>query len=181
MHRTKCTAIIKSVLAPYFREELKENIGKSPYSLYLDEDRRQPEIVSKLLCICVKYRSQKHGKFVSTSLGLVELLDTNANGILDAIVAFLRECGLDIKNMVGIATDGASVMVGKNDSVFTLLRQKQSSVQLTAMFATYWILLLTKLEYMIIETYNWFAHSAKCQNDYKNIYKTINDGGCPLN
>ncbi len=37
MHRTKCTAIIKCVLAPHFREELMEDIGESPYSLYLDE------------------------------------------------------------------------------------------------------------------------------------------------
>lgn len=128
MHRTKCTAVIKSVLAPHFRDELTEDIGESPYSLYLDETTDIS--VSKLLCICVKYRSQKHSKFVSTYLGLVELLKANANGISDAIVAFLGECGLDIKNMVGIATDGASVMVRKNHSVFTLLKQKQPSLLL---------------------------------------------------
>ncbi|RXN16691.1 interferon-inducible GTPase 5-like protein [Labeo rohita] len=91
------------------REELREDIGESPYSLYLDETTDIS--VNKLLCICVKYRSVKHRKFVSTHLGLVELLDCNANGISDAVVAFLREYGLDIKNLVGIATDGASVMV----------------------------------------------------------------------
>jgi len=32
--------------------------------------------------------------------------------------------------MMGIATDGASVMVGKKHSVFTLLKQIQPSLQL---------------------------------------------------
>ncbi len=131
MHRTKCTAVITSVLAPHFREELKKDIGESPYSLYLDETTDIS--VNKLLCICVKYRSQEHNKFVSTYLGLVDLLSGDAQGISDAILLFLSECGLDIKHMVGIATDGASVMVGKNHSVFTLLKQKQPSLQLILM------------------------------------------------
>lgn len=29
MHRTKCTSVIKSVQAPHFREELREEIGKN--------------------------------------------------------------------------------------------------------------------------------------------------------
>ena len=98
MHKTKCTAVITSVLAPHFREELREDIGESPYSLYLDESTDVS--VNKLLCICVKYRSRKHGKFVSTYLGLVNLLSADACGISDAIVTFLCEFGLDIKDMV---------------------------------------------------------------------------------
>lgn len=186
MHRTKCTAVITSVLAPHFRDELKEDIGESPYSLYLDESTDIS--VNKLLCICVKYRSQKHGKFVSTYLGLVNLLSADACGIADAIVTFLGEYGLDIKNMVGIATDGASVMVGKNHSVFSLLKEKQPSLQLIRCVChsldivanKAMQLLPSNLEYMIRETYNWFAHSAKRQSDYNSIYRAINDGGCPL-
>lgn len=41
-------------------------------------------------------------------------------------------------------------------------------------------LLPSNIEYMVRETYNWFAHSAKRQYEYKNIYETINNGGCPL-
>ncbi|KAE8280143.1 hypothetical protein D5F01_LYC22285 [Larimichthys crocea] len=186
MHRTTCTAIITSVLAPHFREELKEDVGESPYSLYLDETTDIS--VNKLLCICVKYRSQKHNKFVTTYLGLVDLLSADAQGISDAIVSFLSECGLDIKHMVGIATDDTSVMVGKHHSVFTLLKQKQPSLQLIRCVChsldivahKAMQLLPSNVEYMIRETYNWFAHSAKRQSDYNSVYKTINDGGCPL-
>ena len=57
-------------------------------------------------------------QFVSTYLGLVDLLSADAQGIWDAIVAFLSESGLDIKHLVGIATDGASVMIGKKSLRF---------------------------------------------------------------
>ncbi|KAE8288359.1 hypothetical protein D5F01_LYC12228 [Larimichthys crocea] len=90
--------------------------------------------------------------------------------------------------MVGIATDGASVMARKHHSVFTLLKQKQPSLQLIRCVChsldivanKAMQLLPSNVEYMIRETYNWFAHSAKRQSDYNSVYKTINDGGCPL-
>ncbi len=186
MHRTKCTAIIKSVLTPHFREELMEDIVESPYSLYLDESTDIS--VNKLLCICVKYHAKKHNKFVSTYLGLVELRDADAKGISDTVFAFISQNGLQIKNMMGIATDGASVMVGKHHSVFTLLKQTQPNLQLIRCVChsldivanKAMQLLPSNIEYMVRQTYNLFALSAKRQYDYKNIYETINNGGCPL-
>lgn len=37
LHRTKCTSIIKKVLAPHFEEELKIEVGENKYSLLIDE------------------------------------------------------------------------------------------------------------------------------------------------
>lgn len=37
LHRTKCTYIIKNVLAPHFREDLRNDIGSAKFSLILDE------------------------------------------------------------------------------------------------------------------------------------------------
>ncbi|KAL4716426.1 hypothetical protein ACJJTC_015854 [Scirpophaga incertulas] len=37
MHRTKCTEVIKNVLAPHFVEELRKDIGQQKYSLIIDE------------------------------------------------------------------------------------------------------------------------------------------------
>ena len=63
MHRTKCTAVITSVLAPHFREELKEDIGESPYSLYLDETT---DISVNKLCFCDQYFTHmQRSKFVT--------------------------------------------------------------------------------------------------------------------
>lgn len=125
---------------------------------------------------------------MSTYLGLVELLDADANGIVDAIIDFLQANALDIVNMVDIATDGASVMVGRQHSVYTLLKQRQPNLQLIRCVCHSLDIVAQKamqqlpsnVEYMIRETYNWFAHSSKHQNDYRTLYETINNGGCPL-
>ncbi|CAH2096404.1 unnamed protein product [Euphydryas editha] len=36
------------------------------------------------------------------------------------------------------------------------------------------------IEFLIRETYNWFAHSTKRKNEYQEIYETINCGEAPL-
>ncbi|XDV39300.1 hypothetical protein PO909_008556 [Leuciscus waleckii] len=89
--------------------------------------------------------------------------------------------------MVGIATDGASVMVGRHHSVYTLLKQRQPNLQLIRCVCHFLDIIAHKamkqlpsnIDYLIRETYNWFSHSAKRQTDYKAIYETVN-GGSPL-
>lgn len=61
IHRTKCTLLIKKVLAPAIRHEIVKDICKhnSYYSLIVDESTDIS--VNKYLCICVKYFSEtKH-------------------------------------------------------------------------------------------------------------------------
>jgi len=36
------------------------------------------------------------------------------------------------------------------------------------------------IDYLIKEIYNWFSHSTLRQAQYKNLFKTINDGRGPL-
>ncbi len=166
IHRTKFSAVIKSVLAPYFRDELRQVIGNSHYPF---TSTKQPTFLwTSYLCICIKYCLKKHTRFVNSYLGLVELLDADANGKVDAIIGFLHANMLDIANMVGIATDGASVMVGRQHSVYTLLKQKQPNLQLIRCVCHSLHIVAQKamqqlpsnIEYMIRETYNWFAHSS---------------------
>ena len=73
----------------------------SLHTLYLD--KITDVSVTKLYAICmyhVGYRSLKPGKFISTYLRLVEIVDANPNGISDAIVTFLIQCGLGIRNIL---------------------------------------------------------------------------------
>ncbi|KAF0752309.1 DUF4371 domain-containing protein [Aphis craccivora] len=91
--------------------------------------------------------------------------------------------------MVGIGTDNASVMVGINMGVYQKLKEDNStfvpvpcvchSLQL-AIKAAADETLPRHLEFLIRETYNWFSHSTIRQNQYKLLYKTINDGHNPL-
>ncbi|KAJ1200812.1 hypothetical protein NDU88_004633 [Pleurodeles waltl] len=185
MHRTKCTALITSVLGPYFKDEMLKDIGSSPYSLLIDESTDIE--VKKLLGICVKYFSIKHKKLVSTFLGMLGLNQACAEDIANAVFSLLESCNLETENLIGIGTDEASVMCAKQHSAFTLLRDKQPSLQLVRCICHSLDIIAKKairsipsnVEFMIRETYNWFSTSPKRQDDYRELYLTL-DGGLSL-
>ncbi|OQR85442.1 hypothetical protein ACHHYP_11820 [Achlya hypogyna] len=65
-----------------------------------------------------------HGATVATRmLALVELADGTAKTIVDVILATLEKHDLDIANLVGFASDGASVMIGRIKGVATWLEK----------------------------------------------------------
>jgi hypothetical protein len=88
-------------------------------------------------------------------------------------------CG---ENLVGIGTDGANVMCGSHHSVVSLLQRTWPnvihikcvcySVDLIAKSAVRQAL-PTHIEYMICESYNWFAHSAVHLSAYQDVAKLV--------
>ncbi|CAH0562948.1 unnamed protein product [Brassicogethes aeneus] len=144
IHRTKCSEIIKNVLAPYFAQRLSEDIGDLPYSLLIDESNDISVI--KYLGCSIRYFSQKSSKIVCTSLGLGQLESANADGIIQCLLLILKKYNLKIENMQGLDTDNASVMTGVNNGVYkklqtynptlVLIRCVCHSLQLASSYAT---------------------------------------------
>ncbi|CAG4936527.1 unnamed protein product [Parnassius apollo] len=187
MHRTKCTYVIKNILASHFTELIKNDIKEQPYSLLIDEST--DIAVQKYLGLIVIYYSTTHEKIVSTCLDLAELDACNAEGIVSAIKRTLKHFDLRIENLMGIGTDNASVMVGVSNEVFVRLKQEIPHLVLVrclchslqlAISAAAKEFLPRNLEFLIRETYDWFARSSSRQVIYKELYKSINDGQKPL-
>lgn len=187
MHRTKCTYVIKNILASHFTELIKNDIKDQPYSLLIDEST--DIAVQKYLGLVIIYYSTTHEKIVSTYLDLAELDACNAEGIVSAIKRTLKHFDLRIENLMGIGTDNASVMVGVNNGVFSRLKQEIPHLVLVrclchslqlAVSAAAKEFLPRNLEFLIRETYDWFARSSSRQVIYKELYKSINDGQKPL-
>ena len=119
----------------------------------------------------------------------IQLEECNAEAICKAIKASLIKNGLNIKNLVGIGTDNASVMTGQNSGVYARLKNEIPnlvlikcvchSIQLAVSHSAAEAL-PRNLEFRIKETYNWFAHSTIRENKYNNIYSTINEDKLPL-
>ena len=66
MHRTKCSALVKNVLAPFFKKELKNDLKDAPFSLMVDEST---DISStKLLGVSVRYFSERMKRIINTFL-----------------------------------------------------------------------------------------------------------------
>ena len=57
LHRTKCMSLIKNVIPLALFDDLLDDIGGAKYSLLIDETTDVS--VTKHLCMCVKYFSQK--------------------------------------------------------------------------------------------------------------------------
>ncbi|CAH2084734.1 unnamed protein product [Euphydryas editha] len=189
LHRTKCTNIITDVLCPYFKDLLIKDIGKGPYSLILDESTDIS--VTKQLGVIIKYLSEERSEIVSTFLGLQQLQSSNAKSIVDALISLISDLNLDIKNLMGIGTDNASVMVGINNGVFKILKEEYDlphlvlnrcvchSIQLAVSYASQETI-PRNIEFLIRETNNWFCLSPSRQDAYKEIYEKINVGERPL-
>lgn len=121
LHRTKCTGILKNMIYPYFKSNLKENIGSSVYSLLLDESTDIS--VNKQLGASIIYYSEFKKSIISTFLNLIELESGTAVSVIKGIKRILLLYELDILNMRGIGCDNASVMVGQHSGVFALLQK----------------------------------------------------------
>lgn len=88
MHRTKATAILKNIIAPNFKFDLRTDVGDSFCSLLIDESSNIA--VFKQLGICIIDFSMLKRKVVSTFLKL-KLLEDDAQSIVKAIKNTLTE------------------------------------------------------------------------------------------
>ncbi|KAJ4441525.1 hypothetical protein ANN_11381 [Periplaneta americana] len=186
LHCTKCSGLIRNILFQHFKSELQSDIDSGHFSLLIDESTDIS--VVKLLAVCIVYYSKQQHTIVSTFLGIVELEQGNADCIVSAIKSLLSDYGLDIKQMRGVGTDNASVMVGINNGVYQKLKQEVGnlvlipcvchSVQLAVSSAAE--MLPRNVELLISETYSWFSKSSSRQITYRFLFQAINDGVDPL-
>lgn len=186
LHRTKCTCLIKKVIAPTYLKALVSDMKDSPFSLIIDESTDIACV--KHLCVCVRYYSPSHNKIVSQFLGLIPVTSTTAVSLYQHIKDFFSEICVSLTQCFAIGTDGASNLCGRNHSVYQLM--KQDIPNLILMKCTCHSLHLacshasdempSNIDYMLRETYNWFHRSALRREDYMKIHRLINDGKDPL-
>ncbi|CAF1213615.1 unnamed protein product [Adineta steineri] len=75
------------------------------------------------LSISIRFVSEENNISIKEIiLGCVSLSDLSAVRITEAIITFIRKCGLDIKESVGPGYDGASVVAGKYGGVQKLMK-----------------------------------------------------------
>lgn len=183
LHRTKCSRLITNVISPVLLTELVKDIDDRPYSLIIDESTDVS--VSKHMAICVRYFSPKHKNIITDFLGIITITDASAISLYEELTSYLKSIKLSIKNLIGIGTDGASNMVGKNHSLFTLLRDKVPlphlilircichSLHLCSSKAS--DVLPSSLEFLVRESRNWFSNSPKRIDEYKQLFNLINN------
>ena len=137
-----------------------------------------------MLAVCIRYFSKSNCKIISSFLRFVILkgectLDVIGNGIVE----MLQKYKLSLKKLIGIGVDGCSTMVGTNHSVSTYFKKIVPdivmfkcichSLQLAASKAS--SVLPAHIDFLVRESYNWFAHSTKRLCDYNELHMKLAD------
>lgn len=137
--------------------------------------------VKKLLSYTVRYYSIRFNDIRETFLDIEEIFSATAVALFEQLKALIQRWGLDPLAFVGLGTDGASVMIGVNHSLMTLakaeypnlehMRCAPHTVDLCARDA--FDIMPAQLDFLLRESYNWFAHSSQRQQEYKNVLEMV--------
>lgn len=77
----------------------------------------------KELALVIRYYSHKKSAFVTAFLGLGPVFDCSASGLFTNLKEFLDKCHLPITDSVGVGTNGASMMCGQHDSLYSRMKE----------------------------------------------------------
>ncbi|KAK3908822.1 Zinc finger protein 862 [Frankliniella fusca] len=189
LHRTKCSKIIKNVLAPALLSDLVDDMNTSgAYSFIIDESTDIS--VVKYLAIMVKYFSTKEGTMKTEFLGILEVYRATAEALTGALKEYASNLGLNLKeHLVGLGSDGANALIGRHNSVYSRLKEEIPQIQLircvchslhnAASEAA--AEMPADLEFLVRETRNWFARSPLRRLQYRDLFGAINNGAMPAN
>ena len=186
LHRTKCAALIRNVLGPHFMSEFKNDLQNSFFSLMVDESTDVS--TTKLMAFSARYYSERFKTIKETFMCLREVVYCDAKTLTLELKDTLHQWRLNPELFIGLGTDGASNMIAKDVSLQNYARQEYPnlthvrctahSLDLAAKDAVKF--LPSNLEFMIRESYNWFAHSVIRQNEYRQVldlvgFEALND------
>lgn len=172
---SKKAAELVNTISIFSRDLITEKLKNTKFSLIIDESTDIS--CKKCLVLVVRYRDKDVVK--DEFFGLLELEDSTAKSISNAVKSYLAELKIPGKNLIGLGTDNAAVMKGElhgvkrqlevlNPNLFYLgctchslnLCSKAASKQMPC-----------EIEALIKKIFNFFTHSSKRQSDFKQLQK----------
>lgn len=179
LHRTKCVCLIKNVISPALKLELKKAVSGKKFVLMVDESTDVS--AQKLLCVTISFRHDKEG-IQSAYLGLIPVIETNADSLFSALEMALMNYDMHLENCIGFASDGASVMVGVNNSVWTRVKVKSPDcVQMKCICHSLALCIQHAFEklpsnigFLLKEIPTWFSKSGLRRERFTHVFDAIN-------
>ncbi|XP_028901719.2 zinc finger protein 862-like [Zeugodacus cucurbitae] len=169
--RTKATNITKEI-ASKTTSELVSTLKNCKFSIIIDETTDIS--IKKCLVMVVRYVVNFIAK--DRFLALIELPKCDSASVFGAVKKFLLDNNIPLKNIIGMATDGASVMAGHLSGVKALLESETNifylkctchSLHLCVSYATKKI--PEDVNWLCRNIYSFFSHSPKRVHDFKEF------------
>ena len=160
-------------------EDLLADIGQSFFSLIIDESTMVD--AKKVLCLMVRYFSQKEAKICTRFYKLLELESGSAEAMTAAIVGQLQENKLDLAKLIGIGIDGANAMAGQNNSVSSKLTDMNPELVTIKCLCHSLHLCAEKacdklprvLDTLVKESHAWFSRSTSRNIKYAKLFEVM--------
>lgn len=111
--RTKVTSLTKDCIAEEQISEISEKLRLNVFSIIIDETTD----ISTEKSLAIVARFYDSGECKDKFLGLIKVKSCGANDIFNAICNYFRNNNIPITNMIGLAADNASVMMGNISGV----------------------------------------------------------------
>ncbi|XP_058454780.1 uncharacterized protein LOC131440055 [Malaya genurostris] len=167
LDRTKSSAIVKGVLAQEQHERLVTKMRNQNFSLIIDESTDIS--TNKTLAKVIRLMESKKEKFKAEDVfyKAIELKAGDHRTIYQAIVDEFINDDIDYKNKLkGFSSDGASVMMGSENSVMKLLKKDcpdliviKCTCHSLALCASYACAKIPSyVEHLLEDIYNYLAH-----------------------
>ena len=164
-------------------EPIKEDKLTSPVFFLLIDETTDVSVVKQMI---VYGRYLSAGEATTKFLGVVELFDGTATTIADALLQFCEKLELDTRRkLVGLGSDGKSVMLGRRGGVSALMEEKvpylianhcvAHRLALPCGLAADEIRYLKKFKSILDQLYRFYQNSAIRMAGLKAIQEVIND------
>ncbi|KAK3921787.1 LOW QUALITY PROTEIN: Zinc finger protein 862 [Frankliniella fusca] len=179
MKRTKCTGVITNVIGSVHKDDLTETLRKVKFSVLTDESTH---FNCKTAAVAVRFFDKTvgpHGRIVSKFWDLSDVFPkgnfeaarqgANSDRLFHLLMGAFEKRNIPDENFVGFASDGASVMLGANNSVMTRLQERFPGIIIMRCVCHSLHLagkdaskcLPRALEDLARNTHNFFKHSSK--------------------
>ena len=173
--RTKVAALITCALAPAANEPVVEALRKQCFTILCDGGNDNFE--KKYFGLMVKYWDSNLDKVVTRFLDAPVCNIATGESLFNALAGALEMRQIPWEKLIGYASDSASVMVGKRNSVLSRVLIKQPRVfsmgcvcHLAALCAAAGLKMLPiSIDDLLIDVYYHFKHSSKRCEEFSVI------------
>lgn len=178
MKRTKCTNVVHT-LGKYATEQLANKLQRSKYSIIIDETTDCS--VNKSCAIMVKYLDPVDNVIKTEMLDIIDVFQSGqgstGENLYNLIINCLTTHNIPVNNMIGFASDAASYIMGKNNSVTSRLRDAVPGISIFKCVAHSIHLCASEAaktlprscEDLLRNVYSFFSHSAKRTSELKEF------------
>ena len=119
LHRSKFACLIKNIVLLALKTDIDDFHNKK-YAIITDESTDIS--TQKHLCMLVQFLSDRRKEIVTGFVGLILVQEATGEKMFNLIDEEIKRCGQSLANCIGFARDGASNMVGCNNSVWSRLK-----------------------------------------------------------